>query len=39
LRQIQDESIRDVVAKQVAHDLPIIVDGEFRRTSFMESFR
>jgi 5-methyltetrahydropteroyltriglutamate--homocysteine methyltransferase len=22
----------------VAHDLPIIVDGEFRRTSFMESF-
>ena len=38
LRQIQDESIREVVAKQVAHNLPIIVDGEFRRTSFMESF-
>src|SRR5262245_48885585 len=38
LREAQDEAIRDVVAKQVAHDLPVIVDGEFRRTSFMESF-
>jgi 5-methyltetrahydropteroyltriglutamate--homocysteine methyltransferase len=38
LRHAQDESIREVVAKQVAHDLPIVVDGEFRRTSFMESF-
>ena len=37
-RHTQDESIREVVAKQVAHNLPIIVDGEFRRTSFMESF-
>jgi 5-methyltetrahydropteroyltriglutamate--homocysteine methyltransferase len=38
LQRAQAESIRDVVAKQVAHDLPIVVDGEFRRTSFMESF-
>jgi 5-methyltetrahydropteroyltriglutamate--homocysteine methyltransferase len=38
LRQTQDEAIRDAVAKQVAHNLPIVVDGEFRRTSFMESF-
>jgi 5-methyltetrahydropteroyltriglutamate--homocysteine methyltransferase len=38
LRRVQDESIRQVVAKQVGHELPIIVDGEFRRTSFMESF-
>ncbi len=38
LKQAQDDAIRDVVAKQVAHNLPIIVDGEFRRTSFMESF-
>jgi methionine synthase II (cobalamin-independent) len=38
LRHVQDESIREVVAKQVAHNLPIVVDGEFRRTSFMESF-
>jgi len=38
LKDIQDAAIRDVVAKQVAHNLPAIVDGEFRRTSFMESF-
>ena len=38
LKNTQDAAIRDVVAKQVAHDLPIVVDGEFRRTSFMESF-
>jgi len=38
LKSAQDAAIRDVVAKQVAHDLPIVVDGEFRRTSFMESF-
>jgi len=38
LKDAQDEAIRDVVAEQVAHNLPIIVDGEFRRTSFMESF-
>ncbi len=38
LYEIQDDAIRDVVAKQVAHNLPIVVDGEFRRTSFMESF-
>jgi 5-methyltetrahydropteroyltriglutamate--homocysteine methyltransferase len=38
LRQAQDEAIRAVVAKQAMHNLPIVVDGEFRRTSFMESF-
>jgi methionine synthase II (cobalamin-independent) len=38
LKRAQDKAIRDVVAKQVAHNLPIVVDGEFRRTSFMESF-
>jgi 5-methyltetrahydropteroyltriglutamate--homocysteine methyltransferase len=38
LKQTQDQAIRDVVAKQVGHNLPIVVDGEFRRTSFMESF-
>jgi 5-methyltetrahydropteroyltriglutamate--homocysteine methyltransferase len=31
LKDAQDEAIRDVVAKQVAHNLPIIVDGEFRQ--------
>ena len=38
LRQVQDEAIRDVIAKQEAGNLPIVTDGEFRRTSFMESF-
>jgi len=38
LRRIQDDSIRDVIAKQESHDLPVLTDGEFRRTSFMESF-
>ena len=38
LKLAQDEAIRDVVAKQIAHNLPLVVDGEFRRTSFMESF-
>jgi 5-methyltetrahydropteroyltriglutamate--homocysteine methyltransferase len=34
----QDEAIRDLIGKELAHDLPIVVDGEFRRSSFMESF-
>jgi 5-methyltetrahydropteroyltriglutamate--homocysteine methyltransferase len=38
LRAIQDDAIREVVAKQQAHRLPVITDGEFRRTNFMESF-
>jgi 5-methyltetrahydropteroyltriglutamate--homocysteine methyltransferase len=38
LKRVQDEAIGAVVAKQVAHNLPIVVDGEFRRTAFMESF-
>jgi 5-methyltetrahydropteroyltriglutamate--homocysteine methyltransferase len=38
LKSAQDLAIRQVVAKQVAHNLPMVVDGEFRRTSFMESF-
>jgi len=38
LRKAQDDAIRDVIAKQEAHHLPVVVDGEFRRTSFMESF-
>lgn len=37
-RRAQDEAIGDLVAKQVARNLPIVVDGEFRRSSFMESF-
>jgi 5-methyltetrahydropteroyltriglutamate--homocysteine methyltransferase len=38
LKLAQDNAICDLVAKQAAHNLPIVVDGEFRRTSFMESF-
>jgi 5-methyltetrahydropteroyltriglutamate--homocysteine methyltransferase len=38
LRNAQDQAIRQVIAKQIAHQMPIVVDGEFRRTSFMESF-
>ncbi len=37
-RRAQDEAIRDLIGKEFAHDLPIVVDGEFRRSSFMESF-
>lgn len=37
-RRAQDEAIRDLIGKELAHDLPIVVDGEFRRSSFMESF-
>ena len=33
LQKIQDEAIRQVIAKQEAHHLPLIVDGEFRRTN------
>lgn len=38
LRQAQDDAIRNLVAHQERRNLPIIVDGEFRRTIFMESF-
>jgi len=38
LREAQDRAIRNVIAKQQAFNLPVVVDGEFRRTSFMESF-
>ena len=38
LASAQDAAIEDVVAKQAARGLPIIINGEFRRTSFMESF-
>lgn len=38
LRQAQDEAIRDVIAKQEAHGLPVLTDGEFRRLNFQDSF-
>jgi 5-methyltetrahydropteroyltriglutamate--homocysteine methyltransferase len=38
LRAAQDDAIRDLIAAQERHDLPILTDGEFRRENFMESF-
>jgi 5-methyltetrahydropteroyltriglutamate--homocysteine methyltransferase len=38
LAQAQDGAIRDVIAKQEVHGLPVVTDGEFRRHSFQESF-
>ena len=38
LRSAQDEAIREVVAKQEAHGLPVVTDGEFRRLNWQVSF-
>src|SRR4051812_19808619 len=38
LRKVQDAAIRELIAKQEAHDMCVVTDGEFRRTNFMESF-
>lgn len=38
LLQAQDEAIRQVIAEQDAHHLPIVTDGEYRRVNFMASF-
>ena len=38
LRQAQNESIRQLVAKQEARGFPILTDGEHRRRNFQDSF-
>ena len=38
LRAAQDEAIRCVLAHQQVLDLPVVTDGEFRRSNFQESF-
>jgi 5-methyltetrahydropteroyltriglutamate--homocysteine methyltransferase len=38
LRDLEDEAVRDVVAKQEAHGLSVLTDGEFRRRVFLDSF-
>src|SRR4051794_14120986 len=38
LRAMQDECIREVIAKQEAHHMPVVSDGEFRRANFQDSF-
>ena len=38
VRRIQDEAVRALIAREVAHNLPILSDGEYRRRQFQESF-
>jgi 5-methyltetrahydropteroyltriglutamate--homocysteine methyltransferase len=38
LFRVQDESIRELIAKQEAHGLSILTDGEYRRLNFQDSF-
>lgn len=38
LREAQNEAVREVIAKQVTHRLPVLTDGEFRRLNFQDSF-
>lgn len=38
LIQVEDETIRQVIAQQENHHLPIVTDGEYRRINFMGSF-
>ena len=38
VRQVQDEAIRALIARQEAIGLPVATDGEFRRDTFMDSF-
>ena len=38
LRREQDAAIRDLVAAEEAHGLPLVGDGEFRRENFNQSF-
>ena len=38
VEHLQDECIRELIEKEVAHHLPVISDGEYRRRQFQESF-
>ncbi|MHC1559956.1 cobalamin-independent methionine synthase II family protein [Actinomycetospora sp. C-140] len=38
LHVAQDEAVRDVIGEQEKVGLPVLTDGEFRRSTFMESF-
>jgi 5-methyltetrahydropteroyltriglutamate--homocysteine methyltransferase len=38
LNAAQDAAIREVVAKQEAHGLPVVTDGEYRRLNWQVSF-
>jgi methionine synthase II (cobalamin-independent) len=38
VRDIQDAAVRALMAKEEAHNLPVLSDGEYRRRQFQESF-
>ena len=38
VRSIQDEAVRALIAREEAHNLPVVSDGEYRRRQFQESF-
>jgi len=38
LARIQDQSVEEIIAKQKAHEISILSDGEFRRLNFQDSF-
>jgi 5-methyltetrahydropteroyltriglutamate--homocysteine methyltransferase len=38
VQQLQDECVRELIATEDAHRLPIVSDGEYRRRQFQESF-
>jgi 5-methyltetrahydropteroyltriglutamate--homocysteine methyltransferase len=38
LHRLEDEAIRELIATEERHGLPIVSDGEYRRRHFMESF-
>ncbi|MGH9577618.1 MAG: hypothetical protein ACRD3R_09280, partial [Terriglobales bacterium] len=38
LRRAEDEAIREVVARQETHGLPVVTDGEYRRLNWQVSF-
>lgn len=38
VRRIQDDAVRGLIAREEAHNLPVLTDGEYRRRQFQESF-
>lgn len=38
LTRVQDESVKALIAKQEAHGISILTDGEYRRLNFQDSF-
>src|SRR5262245_35502141 len=38
LARIQDEAVKELIAKQEVHGIAIITDGEYRRLNFQDSF-